>query len=183
MSDIAFLSQLCHNAGISLKVSNNIIVLFDQATYEAKQEVFTIVKGSGAYTKYKLRSGKADKKYTSCRVSYFDPATKKTIQATAYVDDYDADDKNNQHLEITAKVSSIGEAQALARKLLRLKNKYEYTVSFTLPGNPDLVAGVTGRLSGWGAFDGKYIIKQAVHSTGSSGYTTQIKLRHVLEGY
>ncbi|MCF8017844.1 MAG: SH3 domain-containing protein [Vallitaleaceae bacterium] len=183
MSDISFLSQLCHNAGISLKVSNNIIVLFDQASYEAKPAVFTIKKGSGSYTKYKLRTGEADMKYASCRVSYINPSTGSTIQATVYVEGYESDNEKNQCLEITAKVSSIGEARALAEKFLRLKNKYEYTATFTLPGNPDIVAGVTVMLSGWGAWDGKYIVNQAIHSVGSSGYTTQIKLRHVLEGY
>lgn len=183
MSDISFLSHLCHNAGISLKATNKILVLFDQAAYEAKQEVFTIRKGSGSYIKYRLRTGAADKEYASCRVSYINPTTKEIIQATAYVDDYDAKDKDNQHLEITAKVNSIGEAQSLAKKMLRLKNKYEYTADFTLPGNPLLLAGVTVILASWGAWDGKYIITQAVHSIGSSGYTTRIKLRHVLEGY
>ncbi|MDD2296581.1 MAG: SH3 domain-containing protein [Sphaerochaetaceae bacterium] len=183
MSDIAFLMQLCHNAGISLKVSNNILVLFDQATYEAKPSVFTIKKGSGTYTRYKLRTGEADMKYASCRVSYVDPTTGEKIQAIAYAEDYDAKDKSNQTLEVTAKVSSVGEAQTLAKKLLRLKNKYEYTATFTLPGNPDLVSGVTVNLSGWGAWDGKYIINQAKHSIGNTGYTTQLRLRHVLEGY
>ena len=46
-----------------------------------------------------------------------------------------------------------------------------------------MVASVTVELKGWGAFDGKYIITQAVHTVGGSGYTTQIKLRRVLEGY
>ena len=182
-SDISFLSHLCHNAGISLKATNKIIVLFDQATYEAKPAGFTIKKGSGSYTKYRLRTGAADKEYASCRVSYINPTTKETIQATAYVDNYDAKDKDNQRLEITAKVNSFGEALALAKKMLRLKNKYEYTADFTLPGNTYFMAGVTVNLSGWGAWDGKYIITQAVHSIGSSGYTTKIKLRHVLEGY
>ncbi len=180
MSDIALLSQLCKGAGISLKVSNNIIILFDQATYEQKPSVFTIKKGSGIYTKYKLRTGEADQKYASCRVSYTNPATGKIISGTAYSEDYDPKNKKNQVLEITAKVSSSGEAEALAYKYLRLKNKYEYTAMFTLPGNPALVAGVTVLLTGWGAWDSKYIISEAKHALGSSGYTTQIRLRHVL---
>ena len=40
-------------------------------------------------------------------------------------------------------------------------------------------AGETVRLKGWGAFSGNYIISQAKHSVGSSGYTTQIQLRRV----
>lgn len=183
VSDIAFLSQLCHDAGISLKATNKILVLFDQANYEAKDAIFTIKKGGGSYTKYKLNIGTADTQYQSCRVSYVSPTNGKCISGTAYVEDYDADSEKNQQLEITAKVSNAAEAKTLAEKHLRLHNKYERTVAFTLPGNPAYVAGVTFTVEGWGAWDGKYIVKQAVHSIGSSGYTTQIKGRRVLEGY
>ena len=183
MSDIAFLSKLCKDTGISLKVSENHIVLFDQEAYESKSVVMTIKKGDGSYTKYKLRTGKADMEYDACRVSYVDPKTGKTIEGMAYSENYDAKDENNQILEVPAKVNSIAEAQAMAQKMLRMKNKYEYTANFTLPGNVILVSGVTVNLSGWGAWDGKYIINQAKHTISSSGYTTQIWLRHVLEGY
>lgn len=87
----------------------------------------------------------------------------------------------NQCLEVRQKVSSKDEAQALAHKMLRLHNKFEFTAAFTFPGNPSLVAGNAVTLQGWGAFDGKYIIKQAKHSITSSGYTTQITLRKSLD--
>lgn len=48
VSDIKFLSQLCHDAGISLKATNNILVLFDQADYEAKDPTFTVKRAAGA---------------------------------------------------------------------------------------------------------------------------------------
>lgn len=183
-SDIEFLSRLSHDAGISLKATNSIIVLFDQATYEAKPPVITIQKGkAGGYIKYKMDVGAADSQYSSCRVSYVDPESGKCIEATAKIEDYNANAKNNQQLEITAKVSSKDEAKTLAEKHLRLHNKYSKSVTFTFSGNPALVAGVTAQLKGWGAFDGKYIITQAVHTADGSGYTTQIKLRRVLEGY
>ena len=183
-SDIAFLSQLCHDAGISLKATNNILVLFDQAQYEAKGAVLTLKRGAGGYTKYKLDVGSADTLYSSCRVSYVDPNTGKCIEGVAKVEDYNADSKNNQQLEVSAKVASADEAKALAEKRLRLHNKYTRSASFTLPGNPNVTAGVTVMLEGWGGWDGKYIVKQAVHAVDSSGgYTTQIKLRRVLEGY
>lgn len=182
-SDISFLSKLCHDAGISLKATNNILVLFDQAAYETKDAVRTIRRGDGTYTKYSLPLGAADTQYASCRVSYVDPATGKCIEATTYVEDYSADAKNNQQLEISAKVSSAAEAKNLAEKNLRLHNKYEKTAAFTMPGDPDLVAGVTVKLEDWGAWSGKYIIKQAKHTVSSSGYTVQITLRKVLEGY
>lgn len=181
-SDIAFLSALCRDAGISLKATNQILVLFDQAAYEARKAVITIRRGDGSYTKYKLNTGSADTQYTSCRVSYVNPAGK-CIEATAKIKDYKEKSKNNQQLEVSAKVASIAEAKALAEKRLRLHNKYQKTASFTLPGNPALVAGVTVTLERWGAWDGKYIISQAKHTVGGSGYTVQIKLRRALEGY
>ena len=82
------------------------------------------------------------------------------------------------------KVSTREEARQLAMKRLRQKNKSEYKASFTLTGDTRLVAGVTVEVSGYGAFDGKYIIETATHSVSKSGgYKTDITLRRVLEGY
>lgn len=185
-SDIKFLQRLCHDAGISLKVTNQMLVLFDQAEFEDKDAVFTIKRAGdqvkAEYTKYKLSVETADTQYQSCRVRYTDPATGQTIEGIAYVDDYKEDDKDNQQLEVTAKVSTQSEAETLAKKRLRLHNKYAKTCSFTLPGDPTKVAGLTFQIEGWGAWDRKYIITQAKHSVSSSGYTTQIEGRAVLEG-
>lgn len=181
--DIAFASRLCHDAGLSLKVTNNIIVAFDQETYEAKPESRVFRKGDGSYTKYSMNIGSTNTKYSSCRVRYTDPASGKLIEGIAYDEDYKEDAKTNQQLEQWAKVSSVAEAKTLAAKRLRLYNKYGKTVTLTLPGDPDLIAGVTVLLEGWGPWDGKYIVKQAVHTVDSKGYVTKIQLRRVLEGY
>lgn len=197
LSDIEFLEKLCHDAGISLKVTNSMIVLFDQAQYEAQAMAnkLNISKGDGSYVSYSLSYGSADTKYKSCRVSYVDPDTAVSIEGIAYVDDYDAEKEQKaiesatekgelydiQQLEVTAKVKSIGEAQALARKNLRLANKYQKDCSFTMIGDPVYLAGVGVSLSGFGSFDGNYIIRQATHSV-SGGYTVKIELRPVLNG-
>lgn len=181
-SDITFLSGLCKDAGISLKVTNNVLVLFEQSTYERRDSVLTIKPGDGSYTKYTFSIGKADTEYQSCRVRYTDPATGRCISGIAYADDYKADAKNNQQLEITAKVSNAAEAKALAAAKLRLHNKYMRSGSFTLVGNVNAVAGANVTLEGWGMFNGKYVIKKAKHSVGDNGYTTTIDLRLALEG-
>lgn len=170
-SDIDFLKKLCEDAGISIKATDGKIVLFDLATYEAKPPVITIKRGKeGGYTKYKLSSGSADTQYSKCRVSYMDPATGKLIEGTAE----DSSVTTEQCLEITAKVGSVGEAQALAEKHLRLHNKFSKKISFTFPGNTALVAAVTVQLEDWGAWDGKYLVKKAAHTVDASGYTTKI---------
>jgi hypothetical protein len=52
-----------------------------------------------------------------------------------------------------------------------------------LPGDVQLAAGLTVQVTDYGMFDGKYIIESAAHSIASGGYTTNIKLRRVLEDY
>lgn len=183
MADIVFLSKLCQDAGYSLKCTNNSLVVFDQVEYEAKATVKTFTFGDGSYERYTLSSSTADTQYSSCRVSYVDPSTGRSIAAVAKVADYKEDAKTNQQLEITAKVSSIAEAQTLAEKHLRLHNKYEKTAKLTIPGNTYMAAGITVELKGFGAWSGKYIIRQAVHKISASGYTTDITLRRVLGGY
>ena len=179
--DINFLSGLCHDAGISLKVADNVLVLFDQREYESKPPVLDIEKGGGKYTKWRLMTGEHDTNYDSCRVSYVDPVSGKKIEGVTEAGDETVE--NGKRLEVTAKVDSAEEARALAGKRLRLANKLSLTAQFTLPGDPGLMAGLTVTLTGWGAWGGKYIISQAQHMVGNAGYTTQIALRRVLEGY
>lgn len=202
MSDIAFLRKLCHDAGISLKATSKMLVLFDQKDYEAKTPALTIRKNNGrllpappeaygaygrsgdceTYSSYHLSIGTADTQYQSCRVSYNDPKTGKCIEGVAKIPDY-KENNSNQKLEVAAKVGSAAEAKKLAKKHLRLHNKFCRTAEFTMPGSPAVAAGVTVALKGWGGWDGTYIVKQAEHTVGEDGYNTSISLRRVLEGY
>lgn len=178
-SDIDFLKQLCHDAGCSLKVTNNTIVVFDQGEYESKDAVRKVKYGDGSYTKYRLSVSTNDVQYASCRVWYNDPATGACIEGVAEASE-DSQKDDAQVLEIHAKVGSIGEAQALAAKMLRLHNKYARTVQFTFPFDPSLVAGLNIELEDWGGWDGKYNITQAKHAAGQSGATTTVNARKVL---
>lgn len=177
-SDILFLSELCHDEGISLKCTDGKLVLFDQSVYEALPPIMTIRKGIKAeYLNYNLSTGAAETQYGSCRVRYVDVGTGNVIEGTAKADGDDG--KSEQCLEIRAHVKSVGEAQKLAEQHLRLHNKFNRSARFTLPGNTALVAGVTVTLEGFGGWDGKYMVKQAVH-TVSGSYTTKVELRKVL---
>lgn len=176
-SDIEFLSQLCHNAGCSLKVSNNIIIIFDQAEFEQNPEIMTIKFGED-YEKYSLSTNESDT-YTSCRV-YCTKSNGSVVSATAYIEGYKESDNNNQCLQVCRNVNNQAEALELAKQMLRLHNKYEYEASFTFPGNTDLTAGSVVILEDFGAWNGKYVIKQAKHTLNNSGYSTQISLRKAI---
>lgn len=179
-SDITFLQRLCKNAGISLKVTAKMIVLFDAAAYEQKDAVRTIKRGAADVSRWSFSTSLHDVSYSSCHVSYTDPTTATTIEYTYTPRDAD---ESGQVLEINEKVSSREEARQLAMKRLRQKNKEEFKASFSLAGDARLAAGITVLVSGYGAFDGKYIIETATHSVSRSGYKTDITLRRALEGY
>jgi hypothetical protein len=72
-----------------------------------------------------------------------------------------------------------------AKKILRAKNKKEFTCEFTMPGSVQWSSGRTFLLDEtWGKFAGKYQIDEAIHSMSSgSGYTTRIIAHRVLKGY
>lgn len=178
-SDITFLQALCKNAGISLKVTANLIVLFDSYEFEQKAPVKKIIKGSSDVNSYRFSSKTNDVTYSSCHVIYTDPNTKKTYEHTYKPRD---SEKGGQVLEVNEKVSSKEEARKLAMKKLRQKNKGEFEAEFNLYGDVSLVAGVTVQVVGYGAFDGKYIISTATHKV-TGGHTVGVKLRRVLEGY
>lgn len=178
-SDIKFLQTLCHAAGKALKVTTLTIVIYDAAEYDKKPAVRTFKKGSGDIISYKMGTKLTDTAYTSCHVSYTDPDSKETIEYT-----YTPDSKigTGQVLEVNEKVNSKAEAVRLAKKRLREKNTQEYTASLKVVGDVSLVAGITVKLKGFQQFDKKYKVTQAKHNL-LEGYTVDLSLKQVLEGY
>lgn len=177
-SDVEFLQQLCKAAGLALKVTMMTLVVYDEEEYDGKPSVMTIRKGSGDYISYKFKSSLCDTAYASCRVSYTDPDTKETIVGAFAPAGAGA----GQVLEVNEQVASTEEANLLAKKRLREKNANQFTASFSMLGDVRLVAGVTVMVKGFGEFDGKYRVSRAVHKL-TGGYTVDIELKRVLEGY
>lgn len=178
-SDIAFLEKLCVAAGMKLKVTMLAIVVYDAEEYEKNVAVRTIEYGGKDYISYKMSTSMTDTAYTSCHVSYTDPATQETIESTYTPDGTSG---TGQKLEINEKVTSTEEAQELAKKRLREKNTQQVKASFHMLGDVGLVAGMTVKLKGFWFFDKKYIIEKATHNL-TGGYTTDIELTQVLEEY
>lgn len=178
-SDIKFLQNLCHAAGMALKVTTLTIVIYDAAEYDKKPAVRTFKKGSGDIISYKMGTKLTDTAYTSCHVSYTNPDSKETIEYT-----YTPDSKTGtgQTLEVNEKLNNKAEATRLAKKRLREKNTQEYTASLKVVGDVSLVAGITVKLKGFQQFDKKYKVTQAKHNL-LDGYTVDLSLKQVLEGY
>ena len=179
-TDLAFLMDLCHRNGCSLKVTDHRLIIFEQSRYEKMEEAITVTFKDGSYTRYDLNTQEGENHYTGCIVRYYNPNTKQIFTGTVLADDADTSKADGNYLTVTNEpVSSNEEAKALANARLRLANKFEKKVSLTMLGNPNLAAGLPIRLKNFGMFDGKYTIRQAKHEVGQNGYTTQITLRAI----
>lgn len=187
-SDLSFLYKICNDKGLALKVSDNQIIIFDEEKYEAALAKITIVKPGTEYTAEKDMiyivgignysfATKIRDIYAACNVSYQESKKKAKIEAT-----FTAPNKKGKTLKVKEQVESIADAERLAKKKLRDKNKDETTGNISTPGSFLLLAGVTLNILGFGWFDGKYLISRANHDK-AAGYTTSIDIRRCLNGY
>lgn len=172
----AFLSEICSKNGLAIKVYNNKLVIFRELEYENKQSIGTIFETN--MMTWNAKTTFTDTGYDGCMVSYTDPYSGEVYKYTFRV----PGKTGNKIYKVNDNVNSYAEAERLAKSKIRELNKKEYTISITIPGNINMIASCCVNIEDLGAFDGKYYIDKATHNIGS-GYTTQLELHKVLEGY
>ena len=177
-TDLGFLQGLCADAGVSLKVSHDKIVIFSQEKREAESAILTVTPEM--VTGWSFTS-KASQVYKSARVEYHDPETDEDFEYEYDGDlaDLSGEDENDRVLVINQRVKSQAEAETLAKNSFRNSNKSEVTGSFNCIGDIRLVAGVNVQMRGFGKFDGKYVIETVTHSIGGK-YGVSVQLRRAL---
>lgn len=204
-SDLKMVSRLCDEAGLSIKVTDDKLVIFDQHSYENKKPVKTVTLGESDVLNYSFETSQSDL-YKSVTVSYRSPKKKKKGRAGGYTFDlktgrkvtkkktsnpavftYTATDpeadENGQEYYLKSRCTSIDEAKRKATAMLRKLNRRGVTGDLTVVGDVDLVAGAVLEIKGFGIFDGNFIIANAKHDYGTNGYVTSIQLRRVQKGY
>lgn len=221
VSDLKFLSNLAKDAGFSVKVTAETVIIFDQASYEKKTAVKTIQESGGTLLSWSFTAQQSER-YKACTVKWRDikkrtktPAasTKKKDDRQAILDSYingyqpskgaktkkgstavkaevmeytysdpDVDD-SGQVYKMKKRCTSQADAERIARAKLRELNLRQLTGSLTLIGDPLLCAGSVVTLSGFGSFDGNFIIEKAVHTMSQDGYRTSVDVRRVNNNY
>ena len=199
-SDLEFLQKLCTDNGLALKVAADKLIVFDEYKYESADPVIiirhprmaavptqqetagqeqaqpVIINKLESY-RFKIKTRDV---YKACHLKYQKGKKDAVIEATFTAPN--KKDSDGLTLEISDQADSIPEAERIAKKKLRDKNKEEITGSMTMRGNLNLVAGIVVQIEGFGQFDGKFIIVKATHDL-SNGYTTSIDIRRCLNGY
>lgn len=176
-SRLAFLKKLCADNGLALKFFDYLLIIFGEEKYE-QQEPVSVLDYDLSVIKRFSATATLTEVYKAAEVKYKDGKTDELY--TGRFDDPTKTD--GKILKINQKVSDKAEAEKLAKKKLREKNKKENTLSLTVVGRFDYMAGSVVELKNHGYFSGRYIIERATHKIGS-GYEVSLELRKCLQGY
>lgn len=183
-SDLEFLEELAKEVGRTLKVTEEQIVLFEEEKLDGGESVGELDLIGGKVLGWSFDSDDSGR-YGGCVITFLDPRSGKLQKGQFPADGQPVPsglDPDGQTLELRMAVSSIGEAGARAKALLRAANKFANKGTITVVGDPGLVAGVTFDLTNAQAFNGKFIIERAEHHP-VGGYTCTLGIRRCLEGY
>lgn len=174
-TDLAFLTRIAEDFGCHVKAHDEKIVIFSGKLADA-QSAIKLTRADGA--SFRGKKTVADT-YQGSRISYTDPATGKTHKAVFAPDDAP---KTGKYQEINARVDDLGQAHKVAPSALRSKNKKANSSEWEGMGDPRIRAGMNVEIEGFGAFDGKYHVREAEHTLDMSGYRTRLSLEKTL-GY
>lgn len=172
LSDLEFIADLAKNYGLSVKTNDDKLIIFDEELYETHEPVSEI-KSSDPYIINWRFSTKCAGIYKSARVRYHHPTKNETFTAT---DTDPAAEGTARVLEINERVDNQSDANKIAHKRLQQANSREITGTITLLGNLKFLAGVNITCSGFGNFDGKYLIESVQHKL-TDGYTCTLNLK------
>ena len=177
VSALAFLEKLCSDNGLALKVSNQTLIIFDETKLELQAPVARLDYDLSTIKRFQA-TATLNEIYKKCEVVY--KHGQKDEKIVGSFEDSSKDD--GKTLKINQRVETQAEAEKLAKKKLRDKNKKENQIRLTTIGRFDLVAGNVIELVNHGKFSGRYLIEKSTHRVGD-GYTVDLELRKCLNGY
>ena len=170
-SDLEFFSGLARDYGVAVKVTDTQLVCYSSEEYETHSPVGELAFKDKKVISWSF-SSKSAGTYKAAKVQYHDPVKDETFEAEE--EDEDAEG-TGRILEINQKADTLADAKKIAKEKLHSANKKEITGSITLMGDLRFVGGSNVKISGFGAFDGSYVIEKATH-TVSGSYTTKLDL-------
>ncbi len=177
-TDLGFLTRICDENGLKLKVADEKIVVFEASKFDAQTPSVTLVRGDALIKSHSFQASSHDI-YRACTVKYWKPEAKEELSYTFTPPNPPS---VGQVLMVNRRFESQAAAMDAARAELRAKNQAEIKGTMTLVGHPGVAAGLVASVQGFGIFSGTYFIEKADHAyVRGSGYTTSIQIRKTLE--
>lgn len=174
--DCSFLSKLCEDYGLAMKIYRQKIVIYDQNTLESAKAVATLSLKNFEEGNLQLVDSIYGT-YTGARISY-KPADGKD-EISVYVGLKKENAKGSRVLKVNETCSSEAEAMIKGTAKVNQSNQKATTISGSIFPNPKICAGVCINLGAdFGKLAGKYFVDKVSWSVGS-GTTQKIEAHKV----
>lgn len=159
-TDCSFLTDLCDKYGLSMKVYNEKIVIFDREVYKKKPQACAVSPTDFESWNWKTTLAGT---YTGGVITYTDPKTEKDVTFKV--------GKGPRILSMNEKVESAADAERTLRAAINKANHGSTTLTVTLCGEVHFVAGQCVRVKNLGRLSGKYYVDTVTHNCDTgSGY-------------
>lgn len=169
-SDLSFLAKLSKKFGIIFSVRGNQLVFLNPEDLEKQDAILSLKENQ--LSRYSFKDKTSDT-FETAEVSRRDS---KSNSVKKWQQKSSGDPTKKDTLVIGGRIENESQAEAASKGGLRDKNKDKLSGSFSTDGNPLLVAGVNVDMQEFGAFSGKWTVKEARHSISDNGYTTDISI-------
>lgn len=163
-TDCEFLTGVCGDYGLVVKVYAKKLVVYDREAYKKKEPVALLTPADLLSWSWKTSLAGT---YTGGGYAYTDPMSEEEISVET--------GKGPRLLKLSGKADSAADAERKLKAAIASANHGHTTLSASLRGRPDLAASLCVGVAGLGRLDGKYFIDKAVHHVGG-GYTTDLEL-------
>lgn len=173
-TDSAFLYDLCKKYGLSMKVFNNKIVVYDQTQQEKKAASATITRDSFIDDEWEYTDS-IEGTYTGARISYKSGEDNEEI--SVYLGLKAENAAGSRVLNITEVADDYDAAYYMAAAQVNQSNEQATTISGKIWPNPKICAGICVTISGMGKANGKYFVDKSTVEVSDSR-TTQIVELH-----
>lgn len=172
-TDSAFLYDLCKKYGLSMKVFNNKIVIYDQTQQEKKAAVATITRESFIDDEWDYTDS-IEGTYTGARISYKSGEDNEEISVFLGLKAENA--AGSRVLNITEVAEDYDTAYYMAAAQVNQSNEDATTISGKIWANPKICAGICVTISGMGKADGKYFVDKSTVEVLDSRTTQTVEL-------
>lgn len=172
-TDSAFLYDLCKKYGLSMKVFNNKIVVYDQTQQEKKAASTTITRDSFIDDEWEYTDS-IEGTYTGARISYKSGEDNEEI--SVYLGLKAENAAGSRVLNITEVADDYDAAYYMAAAQVNQSNEQATTISGKIWPNPKICAGICVTISGMGKANGKYFVDKSTVEVSDSRTTHSVEL-------
>lgn len=173
-TDLGFLKRLAVEYGYDFTVRGLVLVVYSATALEAVVPTISLTRTD--VERFEFRNRTHDT-YPTAQVTYQNPFSKSLIVGNASAI---APIPTNDTIKMVARSENGQQALLKCQAALQATSKFFIEGSLTMPGSIAMASGNTLQVSGFGEFDGIYIILAARHLLDRAhGYVTRVEVSRV----